>query len=472
MLLPGFLDMKTVLALSLSLMFFCPSFAGDAPAPASERKSGQAGPGAENSRPGTTGGAEPGAATAPALNSEATPASPSSGNAEAKPAGATTANPETKPEVPPTYAERIEAERAAQERKAALEAETRRRREVELKAAASQSRPVEKAPLKLYGRIEELCAVPGAKIPLKMQAMMPIRDTSLDAKLAGKTSTLAGGASTLAAGAQAYPMDYRGSWSGEITINSSNFDPVYYQYDAAEARREAELLRPGTKGRYTVTFYQGANNKIEMQPSQVIFQGTDTMGNQLKVLAKADPGLKGMPGAGLPMMANMQIPIIFAMHLGTPITSAEIGVTGNQTSSELMKSTLKELSKGVLESQIVTREHDRNPETGKVQDGYSESVLRFTRLSNRQLYLQAAHVYYRKDGHFLGKQILYGTLDRSDGQAAAGYPNPANPFGSLIPGLGGANPFGGMPGSQPGGGGNLQEQMKQMQEMLKKMGGK
>ena len=315
--------------------------------------------------------------------------------------------------------------------------------------------------LKLYGRIEELSTGTSARIPLKMQALTPVRDTSLDKKLAGNTATLAGNANALAS----YPVDYRGGWSGEVTINSSNFDPAYFQYDAAEARREAELLRPGTKGRYTVTFYQGNNNQIQMQPSQVMFQGVDTMSNQLKVLEKSDPRMKGLAGTGNYGMGNMQVPIMFALHMGTPITAGEIGVTGNQTTSELMKSSLKELSKGVLESQIVTREHDRNPESGKVQDGFSESVLRFTRLNNRQLYLQAAHVYYRKDGHFLSKHILYGTLERS---SQANNNQLANPFGTMLPGLGGAGGFGGM---SPGGAGNIQEQMNQLQNMLRKMGG-
>jgi hypothetical protein len=180
--------------------------------------------------------------------------------------------------------------------------------------------------------------------------------------------------------------------------------------------------------------------------------------------------MKGMFGsAANPMMANMQVPIIIALHMGTPIQAGEIGVTGNETSSELMKSNLKELTKGTLESQIVTREHDRNPETGKVQDGFAESVLRFTRLNNRQLYLQAAHVYYRKDGHFLCKYLLYGTLDRTEGQTT-GYPGLANPFSGIMPGFGkGANPFGGM---TPGGKApNLQDQMNQLQDMMKRMNG-
>ena len=338
---------------------------------------------------------------------------------------------------------------------------------------ASSSAPTSSQPLKLYGRIEELSAGVGARIPLKMKAMVPMRDTSLDTKLQAKATTL----SAAAAETQTYPVDFRGSWSGEVTINSSNFDPSYFASSPEESRKESTMMKPGTKGQYNVTFYQDRFNKIQMQPSQIVFQGSESMGSQMKILEKSNPQMGAMFGNN-PMMSGMQVPVMFSLHMGTPISSAETGVTGNQLRSDLMKSNLRQLSKDVVESQIVTKEFDRDPQTGVVRNGFSESVLRFTHLNNNRLYLQAAYVYYRADGHFQCKYIFYGTLDRSNGQSAA-TPNPMSPFGGLLPGMGGAgngaaNPFGGlMPGGAGAGGGaqNLQQQMNQMQNMLKKMTG-
>jgi hypothetical protein len=261
-----------------------------------------------------------------------------------------------------------------------------------------------------------------------------------------------------------------------VTINSSNFDPSYFAADPEESRKESSMMKPGTKGQYTVTFFQDRSNRIQMQPSQIMFQGSESMGSQMRILQKSNPQMGAMFGNN-PMMSNMQLPVMFALHMGTPISSAETSVTGNQISSDLMKNNLRQLSKGVVESQIVTKEHERDPQTGTVRNGFSESVLRFTHLDNNRLYLQAAYVYYRADGHFQCKYIFYGTLDRSNGQTATS-PNPMNPFGGLMPGMGGgngaANPFGGlMPGggSVSGGAQNLQQQMNQMQNMLKKMTG-
>lgn len=333
------------------------------------------------------------------------------------------------------------------------------------------SHPAQK-PVKLYGRIEELCAVAGARLPLKMKAMVPIRDSSLDGKQTASATTLAGSTS---AAQQNYPVDYIGSWAGDLTVYTSSFDRTYFQRDPEEAKKESQIMRSGAKGQYSVTFYQGNNNRIQMQPSQVIFNTTESMGSQMQLLSKSQPGLGAMFGANNPMaasMANMQVPVMVALHMGTPISSGEIGVSGNQLSSQLMKNTLKQLSAGVLENQIVTRDRDRNPETGKVQEGFSESVLRFTKLNRDQLYLQAAYVYYTANGQFQAKYVLYGTLNRSNGARPA-YPsagaNPMNIFGGA--GAGGnpfgaaGNPFGG------GGAGALQQQMQQMQKMLQQMNG-
>lgn len=337
--------------------------------------------------------------------------------------------------------------------------------------------PASGQPLKLFGRIEELCSGTGAKIPLKMQAMTPIRDASLDEK----NKTLAARASL-----QSFPIDYRGTWSGELTVWNANFDKSYWEFDPDEANKESQLLRRGTKGRCGVTFYEGANKRIELQPCEVVFTTTVNAADEMKQMMGASSPFGAMfAGGANPMIANVQVPYMYALHLGN-LTSGT-GVTGNQLNSQLMKNTLKELARGVVEQEVVTRDSDRNPRTGKIKTGYSESVLRFTRLDANRLYLQAASVSYRNDGRFQYKVILYGTLDRSSG-AQAGYPSPygmqqniyASPYGAQRNPYGGTqqngaqqNPFGMMqPGGAGAGAGALQQQMQQMQKLLQQMGGR
>lgn len=106
--------------------------------------------------------------------------------------------------------------------------------------------------------------------------MEPIRDTSLDAKpIAGKAAT-----TTLAAGAQqqvprAYPMDFRGTWSGTLTIFTRAFSPLKYQLDAAEATKEYNYMTPGKQGQTTITFFRAGQQLHGAVPGDVPIDAID-----------------------------------------------------------------------------------------------------------------------------------------------------------------------------------------------------
>lgn len=313
-------------------------------------------------------------------------------------------------------------------------------------------------PVMLYGRIEELSAGTGATLPLKLTAMTPMRDTSLDKK----TPKALSGAIT-----QTFPMDFRGTWSGDLQVYSFNYDRTAWEFDREETMKEYQILKPGTKGRTTATFYQ-VGSKIALEPCQVIFQGTMS-GQEVMSQMQNSPLAAMFGGGGANMMGAMQMPVMYALHLGD-LTSGR-GVTGNELNSQLVKNTLRQLAPNVVEQNVVTRDSDRNPKTGKVKQGYSENVVRFTRQSANQLYVQAATVSYRSDGKFQTKIILYGTLDRSSGGS---YSN--SPYGGLNP-YGGASPFGASKGNPfggafPGGGaGGMGASMEAIQKMMQQMSG-
>ena len=229
-------------------------------------------------------------------------------------------------------------------------------------------------PVRLFGRIEELKDGTGATIPLKMQAMTPIMDSSVSQ--AGNKSA------TDAAASDTYPIELRGSWSGELTIVSSGFDKAYFEFDRVEANRQVQLLKPGIRGFSTVTFYKGPGNKTELEPCHIVFVTT----------------LNGTSN------------FTYVLHLGN---NSGTGVTGNELKSQLMKNTLKQLAAGVLEQEIVTRDIDHIPNTQKTKIGYSESVLRFTRVDPKRIYLEAASVSYDSRGKFHNKVMLSGTLTRA-----------------------------------------------------------
>ncbi len=462
--LKSFPSTRILLALSTCLAMLCPSYADDGIPPIVE---GEA-PAATDS----TSAPQPTKADEPKKNEEATQtSSATTGSAEAK----------KENETPSKESHPVERTAVQSEHKRPVQEERR----PATTAPHQQETQAAAPPTKLFGRIEELSAGAGARFPLKMQAMVPIRDPSLDGrdvKLAGKTNIQ-----------QAYPIDFRGQWSGELTVWDARFDPSYFQFDRAEAEKESQLLKRGTKGNLTANFYQSIKG-IELQPCEAVFQGTDSFSDQLKMMggssgANAGAGQMGQLGALLggggnsSAFSNMRIPIVFSLHFGAPLESGSRGVSGNTLQSTLMKNTLRQLAKGVLEQQVVTKDSDTNTTTGKSQNGYSESVLRFTHMNNNQIYLQCAYVYYRNDGRFQAKYILYGTLNKSNGaqpNAMTPYASGggSNPFGGLVPGAGGgANPFGGMmQGGSGGSGGSggagaIQQQMQQMQKMLQQMNG-
>lgn len=353
------------------------------------------------------------------------------------------------------------------------------------------------APIKLYGRIEELCTSTGAKIPLKLQAMTPIRDSSLDApkvsKLSGKVDFKAGkiagimpgktdSGNTLKTGIDktdsklsgevsveqpSFPTDFRGTWTGMLTVNLVDFDQSYYDFDRAEAEKQASLIKPGIQGKCSVSFYQGSNDKIQVKPTQVVFTIMRNLADEARDLGNSPLGAL-LGGANNPMLANVNMPIPFAIPLGT--LSGNTGVTGNQLTSELAKLDLKELARGVMEEQIVTHDSDRNA-SGQTRNYYTESVMRFTRMSNDKLYMQAASVSYDNDGNYLDKIVMSGTLSRGGSNDVSpetftlfGNPNQSGSSGGLGSDLFGGNNAGG--GGNGGGG-----MMEQVQQLLQQLGG-
>lgn len=358
--------------------------------------------------------------------------------------------------------------------------------------------PPESKPLRLYGRIEELCDNRGAKIPLKLQAMTPIRDSSLDPKtpkLAAKVDTkftkLSGTqnaktdfskhigdieiqqsnlSTSITKNEPSFPINFRGTWTGPLTIEIADESSSYVDWDRAQAEKQAQLLKPGTVGKCTVNFYQGSGDRVEVQPTNVMFRTTVSLAEGIKSMGNSPfAGMLGGVDPNNPMFANMQIPYPFSLPLGQLVGNR--GVSGNELSSQLMKNSVKELSKGVLEQQTITHDSDRSA-NGQTRTYYTESVMRFSYNPNDTLGMQAAQVSYDDDGNYLSKVILSGTLTRGGSTSTA--PEVYTMFGGNqnqqqgSSGLGGDLFGGGNNNNGQNGGNNM---MEQMQQLLQQFGG-
>lgn len=282
-------------------------------------------------------------------------------------------------------------------------------------------------PVKLFGRIEELCEQPGAKIPIKLQALTPKFDTRRPLTVtATQQSARASGETSYT-----YPVDWQGVWSGPLKIWTAQFDQSRWRFDAAEVSKEQQLLRPGTSGQATFSFTSDRSGRIQLQPTQIVFSAPMDQSRASELMQQMQQMLGPMAGAltaspyAMEMMKSM--PYMYALHLGN--LTQGIGVTGNILQSTLLKNDVKLLAPGTLEQVIVTYNVDQSRATGRTHYGYSESALRFTRIRNDQLYVQAAAVSYDRNGKFEDKVVLYGTITR--GQAA-----PPSPFPNFMNGGG------------------------------------
>jgi hypothetical protein len=307
----------------------------------------------------------------------------------------------------------------------------------------------------LFGRIEELTAGTGAKFP-SLKAQVPKMD------LSGSQSTLkASAAETIYSGqiVRSFPSDMSGQWGGVLQLSQIQQDPLYYQLDDAEAKQTSELMRPGIQGKVNFTF-QNIGSGVTLEPAQIYFSAPMTQSRMAGQLSQLGSGGMTVPGMG--NMANMpgmdqmvksmmmSMPYVWYMSLGAVQGT---GLSGNSVQTTLIKNDVHQLSPTVIEQQIISRELDTNPKTGRQRTSFSESVVRFTRYNSSQQYVQAASVDYNTDKRFLRKMVFAGYVTK-------GVTEQVNPMG----GLGGMGGMGDLqkllPGMGGGNGGNQQNPFK------------
>ncbi|HEY9793445.1 MAG TPA: hypothetical protein V6D22_23800, partial [Candidatus Obscuribacterales bacterium] len=306
-------------------------------------------------------------------------------------------------------------------------------------AHAEQKKPASPQVL-LKGRLEEV-AGSGARLPvgvmLNLKTQTAHMDPAVEKQLAGKVGS--------------FPSDWAGSYGGTITIWSTQFDPAAYQFDPEETQEEQKIEAAGTQGTTSFNFFR-QNNIIALQPATIMLppRNDSPMARQMQEQLRSSPMgqmLGGNGGAMLSMLTQTQPMMVLGEIRGGT------GVTGNALQNVVVKNDIRQLKQGVLEQNLIVQESERHHETGQVKRTYSETVLRFTRLNPQQLYVQAASIKYRHDGHFLSKVIMFGTMTKGVG---GGNPMSGFPTGSF-PGL---DPSG---ASGAGGFGQLNDMLKQLQ---------
>jgi hypothetical protein len=306
-------------------------------------------------------------------------------------------------------------------------------------------------PTVLFGRIEQIAGSAGAQFPsLKEQtAKLDTRKVSKPVQK-GQATTYSGSV------VRSFPQNFSGTWGGRLRIWTAQMDPICWQLDADEANRTRQLMVPGKEGSVNFEFSQSSVGKIELEPAQVVFMVPmrDTnMGQELNSMLGAG-GLGQAGGLTLPGMDSRQMASVLqqmgnTMNVPIMVSFGSIndpnvkGVSGNDIRAVVLSNTIRQLSPGVLEQQIITQESQRNKKTGRTRQEFAETVVRFTSQNANTLYVQAAAVNYTSDRRFERKMILYGTVRRGIVMQEAR--NPLGGMTNMMPGMpqmpAGQNPF-------------------------------
>ncbi len=279
--------------------------------------------------------------------------------------------------------------------------------------ARSAARPAKSKPIVLYGRLDQIAAEADVKMPV-LKAQKAQFDSRMPLTASASRLTAGAAENRLYTGVQtrSFPVDFSGVWGGQLKVWRYNSSSLSDRTDPAESRKMEEILRPGKSGNVNFVFRQAGASDIELEPASVRLMIPASESYSYQKMISGNSQMSGLGGMVSKMMANMQIPVI--LHFGSVSTSgsAEVGISGNQIDQRVVKNSIRRLAPRVVEEQIVTRNHSVVASTGRSKDGYTESVMRFTRQSPNQLYVLAASVDYDAGGNFLRKLIMYGTVQK------------------------------------------------------------
>ena len=326
-----------------------------------------------------------------------------------------------------------------------------------------EEKPVEapkaapKKPVMLYGRLEEIAGKAAPTFPIVLKSLTPKMDQTGLLKGQASTGTLAGTVE------RSYPVDFRGTWGGTLTLGQLVITPLNYQLDADESRKVASLVRPGSQGTVNFTFNQDSRGNVIGSPVTITFMVPASQTNSFQALSQqggAGMANGAMAGMMQSMMGNMKVPI--AMRFGDFQSDASTpGVSGNSIAIRLLSNRIKQLSPGIMEQQMITQENSRT-KSGKEYSTYNENVFRFTQRGASQMYVEVAVVSYDIARRFLRKFVFYGYVNKGAVQQDF-----SNPYSALQQMMGGGG-SGGMqiPGMGGSGAGNPLQQLQDLQKMF------
>lgn len=254
----------------------------------------------------------------------------------------------------------------------------------------------------LQGRIEEVAGEAQPKLP-ELKSMTPkldTRDQSVTKTAATGTahSTAANHANPrslnrLTAG---FPVTWRGSWSGQISILSSKFFPASSPMLERDLDMEKKLIVPGLKGTVTITFKQDAPQMSTLVPMSIAFPYPASAPSASKITLTGRSAAAYSNSTDSDQLISMEPERKFTIEMNS--FSSGISAGGNVVSNRILKNEIRQLAANVLEQDLVNFSTETEREARTTLGTYSEDVLRFTQVNERTMLVQAVSLSYDDRG--------------------------------------------------------------------------
>lgn len=196
-----------------------------------------------------------------------------------------------------------------------------------------------------------------------------------------------------------YPQKFNGNWGGRLAITYANYD--------ADVPVDRHQLSVGDQGLGIFSFVT-ESGKMLLEPSKLWFK--PQVARKIKNFAVP----KNMLSEAKDPEAKVNTALL---DLGG---ISSVDANGQQVEYSVLKNTLTNLGKNVLEQNIVLRSNRVNAKTGAVRNDYTETVVRITPVRPDLMYSQIGYVQYGPSGVPLAQFICQGWITRNWLAAAKG----------------------------------------------------
>jgi hypothetical protein len=196
-----------------------------------------------------------------------------------------------------------------------------------------------------------------------------------------------------------FPTSFNGKWGGRLGITFSQYNPL-----VPEERHQLSLRDEGIG----IFRFSTEHGKMVLDPSKLWFR--PQIARKIKDF--------NVPQSMQSEAVNPDAKVAVALLDLGGIDS--IDVHGQHVSCSVLKNTLNNLGRGVLEQNIVLQSNRRNPKDNSVRQDYTETVVRITPVQRDLMYAQIGYVQYSPAGEALAQFICQGWITRNWLAAAKG----------------------------------------------------